>query len=424
MLKFLVKGVLRDRSRSLFSVIAITIGVFLAVVYRGFVAGIFDDMLRQGAIMMTGHVKVTTRVYAEEAELMPIDLALLGAEETMRDLAVEFPDMFWTPRITFGGLLDVPDENGVTREQGPVMAMAIDLLSPESRMVELWDLENRLSEGHLPANPDEALLGAGYAEKLQVGVGDKVTLIGATMHGAFTTYNFTVAGMVELGVGSLGKNLLLADVGGARQALDMQDGVTEILGFYHDMFYLDEAAVALAAEYNASREGQGDEYSAHMVPLRDQYDMGTMIDYMDVAVALFIGVFFLVITVVLWNLGVMNGLRRYGELGVRLAIGETKTHVYGSLVVESAAVGVAGWLVGTALGLALTYYLQEVGIDYGALMEDYNMPISHVMRGKITPDSYYLGFFPGVLAPVVGTMLAGRAVFKREMSQLFKELET
>lgn len=244
------------------------------------------------------------------------------------------------------------------------------------------------------------------------------------MHGAFTTYNFTIVGMLKLGVGSLGTKLLLTDLGGAQQALDMEDGATEILGFYHDMFYVDETAIAQAAEYNASREGRGDEFSPHMVPLRDQYDMGTMIDYMDVAVVIFIGVFFLVITVVLWNLGVMNGLRRYGELGVRLAIGETKAHVYGSLIVESAAVGIGGWLLGTALGLVLVYYLQEVGIDYGALMEDYNMPISHVMRGKITPDSYYLGFFPGVLAPIVGTMLAGLAIFKREMSQLFKELET
>lgn len=424
MLKFLVKGVLRDRSRSLFSIIAITIGVFLAVVYRGFVAGIFDDMLRQGAIMMTGHVKVTTRAYAEEAELMPVDLALLGVGDILDSLNEEFPDMFWTPRITFGGLLDVPDEEGLTRKQGPVAAMAIDLLSTGSRMVELWDLENRLSEGRLPAAVDEALLGAGYAEKLQVVLGDKVTIIGATMHGAFTTYNFTIVGMLKLGVGSLGTKLLLTDLGGAQQALDMEDGATEILGFYHDMFYVDETAIAQAAEYNASREGRGDEFSPHMVPLRDQYDMGTMIDYMDVAVVIFIGVFFLVITVVLWNLGVMNGLRRYGELGVRLAIGETKAHVYGSLIVESAAVGIGGWLLGTALGLVLVYYLQEVGIDYGALMEDYNMPISHVMRGKITPDSYYLGFFPGVLAPIVGTMLAGLAIFKREMSQLFKELET
>ncbi|MCH6552125.1 MAG: hypothetical protein IH804_08955 [Planctomycetes bacterium] len=85
--------------------------------------------------------------------------------------------------------------------------------------------------------------------------------------------------------------------------------------------------------------------------------------------------------------------------------------------------GIGGWLVGTALGMAVVYYLQEVGIDYGAMMEDFNMPISHVMLGKITPDSFYLGLFPGVVAPVVGTMLAGGAIFKREMSQLFKELE-
>lgn len=423
MIRFLIKGVLRDRSRSLFSVIAITIGVFLAVVYRGFVAGIFDDMLRQGAIMMTGHVKVTTRAYADEASLMPIDLALLGVGETIEQLSEDYPGMFFTPRIVFGGLIDVPDEDGVTREQGPVAVMAIDMLSQDSRQLELWDLENRLVKGRLPQSANEALLGDVYAQRLMVGPGDIVTIIGSTMHGAFTTHNFTVSGTVSIGVGSLGKNLLLTDISGARLALDMDNGATEIFGFYNDMFYMDEAAVAQAAAYNAALDGTGDEFTTRMVPLRDQYDMGTMIDFMDVAVFIFIGVFFVVITIVLWNLGIMNVLRRYGELGVRLAIGESKTHVYNSMIIESTVVGIGGWIIGTAIGLAMVYYLQEVGIDYGAMMEDYNMPISHVMRGKITPDSYYLGLFPGVIAPVVGTMLAGRAIFKREMSQLFKELE-
>ena len=39
-------------------------------------------------------------------------------------------------------------------------------------------------------------------------------------------------------------------------------------------------------------------------------------------------------------------------------------------------------------------------------------------------EKLYLGFIPGVLATVLGTMLAGLAIYKREMSQLFKELET
>ena len=41
------------------------------------------------------------------------------------------------------------------------------------------------------------------------------------MHGAFTTHNFTVSGTVSIGVGSIGKNLLLTDISGARLALDM-----------------------------------------------------------------------------------------------------------------------------------------------------------------------------------------------------------
>jgi len=39
-------------------------------------------------------------------------------------------------------------------------------------------------------------------------------------------------------------------------------------------------------------------------------------------------------------------------------------------------------------------------------------------------ELYFIGFIPGVLATVLGTMMAGRAIYKREMAQLFKELET
>ena len=42
---------------------------------------------------------------------------------------------------------------------------------------------------------------------------------------------------------------------------------------------------------------------------------------------------------------------------------------------------------------------------------------------QITPELYYIGFIPGILATVFGTMLAGRAIYKRQRSQLFKELE-
>ncbi|MBT4662003.1 MAG: hypothetical protein HOC18_08895, partial [Candidatus Marinimicrobia bacterium] len=89
--------------------------------------------------------------------------------------------------------------------------------------------------------------------------------------------------------------------------------------------------------------------------------------------------------------------------------------------------GLAGTVIGTGIGLALTYYVQENGIDYTKGMEalsNSSMVMPNIFYAQVTPDLFYIGFIPGVLATVLGTMLAGLAIYKREMAQLFKELET
>jgi len=230
-------------------------------------------------------------------------------------------------------------------------------------------------------------------------------------------------GTMPLGVGGFDKQLLIADIEGARRALDMEDAASEILGYYQNMFYVDEAAVTLSAGFNDRYSLADDEFSPVMRALGDQQTMRQMIAVSNVMVWVIILIFISLVTIVLWNLGLMNGLRRYGELGVRLAMGETKWHVFNTMLGESLLVGLAGSILGTVLGLGLVYWMQEVGLDYSALMEDFNFPMSNVFRGKITTDCYYLGFIPGIAATAIGTMLAGRGIFKRQMSQLFKELE-
>ena len=139
------------------------------------------------------------------------------------------------------------------------------------------------------------------------------------------------------------------------------------------------------------------------------------------------GIFLVIVMIVLWNMGLMNGLRRYGEFGLRLAIGESKSQVYRTMIIEAILIGFMGTLVGTILGVSLTYYVQEFGIDYSEALNQISssaIVMTNVFYAKVTPELYYIGFIPGVLATVLGTMLAGLAIYKREMSQLFKELET
>jgi len=416
MVRFLIKGVLRDRSRSLLSFLIIGGCVTLTVFLRGFFAGFLDDMLRQSAVLLTGHVTVSTRAYAEEADLLPNDLAILEVDSLLMALSAEYP-------ITFAGLLDIPDEHRETRAQSPMMGIAVDLLSENSRQPELWDLAHKIIRGRLPREPDEVLLGEEFAYRLEVEPGETATFIGATMHGGFTTYNFRVAGTVSLGVGGIGDYFILADLEGARQALDMEGAASEIFGFYNDLYYDDPAAVALTAGFNTTHNRADDEYSLFMRALRDQNQMGQIVDIARIEMWVIILIFITVVTIVLWNLGLMNGLRRYGEFGMRLAMGETQGHVFRTTLGESAIIGLGASVAGTAIGLLLTYWMQEVGIDYSSMMEGYDFPMTLVMRAKVTPDCWFIGFIPGVFATMLGTILAGRGIFKRQLAQLFKELE-
>ena len=426
MIKFLTKGLLRDRSRSLFPVLVITLTVTLVIFTIGFMKGIMNNLLLDSAVILTGHEKIITRAYNEESQLMPNDLALIDVDQLIHDLNQDYPDFFWSPRITFAGLLDVPDENGETKSQGPVIAFGIDFFSDKSRQVEIWKLESSLVSGKLPENRNDALISSKLANQLNLSAGESVTFIGSTMDNAFTTYNFNVSGTFNLRKGQTDKQMMLVDLSGARLALDMDNAASAIFGFTHSLYYDDESAVTLRTDYNTKSDSL-DIFSPFMLALRDGSQMGTLVDMSEAFLAIMGGVFLVVVMVVLWNMGLMNGLRRYGEVGLRLAMGESKGQVYRSMISEAVIIGLTGTVIGTGTGLALTYYVQENGLDYTKGIEalsNSSMVMPNIFYAQVTPDLFYIGFVPGVLATVLGTMLAGLAIYKREMAQLFKELET
>ena len=484
MIRFLAKGLVRDRSRSLFPLLAIIITVTLVIFGIGFMEGAMNNFLQSTAVISSGHVKVVTKAYKKESNQLPNDLALFDIENIIQTLSDMYPDYFWSPRITFGGLLDVPDENGETKEQAPVFAFGLDFFSEKSRQVEIWELEKCLISGRLPKDRDDALVSTKLAKQLGIGSGSSITLIGSTMDNAFTTYNFNVVGTFNLYKGQTDRQMMLVDISGARQALDMEDAASEILGYHNSLYYHDEEATTIRKHFNITysdsiaqilRNEESKDilsymngwneintieksklpqqrsnalfdnqmydnseewgelsvedpsiYTPTMVALRDDSQLATMVDFSTVALGVMAGIFLVIVMIVLWNMGLMNGLRRYGEIGLRLAIGESKGQVYRSMVNEAVLIGFVGTLIGTIFGISLTYYVQEFGIDYSEAINQLSttMVMPNVFYAKVTPELYYIGFIPGVLATVLGTMLAGLAIYKREMSQLFKELET
>ncbi|MFK7773134.1 MAG: ABC transporter permease [Saprospiraceae bacterium] len=423
MIQFLLKGILRDKSRSILPIIVVSIGVALTVVLSAYMKGAFGDMIDQNARFETGHVKIMTKAYAENKAQLPNDLALLEVDKLRESLENDFPEMEWVNRIRFGGLIDVPDEKGESKGQGPAAGIAINLFDEKSAEAKRLNIESSLVKGTMPQKNGEAIIGHDFAEKLNLKIGDEITYFGTTMNGSMTFQNFVVSGTIRFGAAALDRGAIVVDISDAQKMLDMENATSELLGFSNLNIYDDKKVATLADKFNQKYADDSDEFAPIMLPLRAQNNLGEMIDYSNYMSGIFIFIFVFAMSIVLWNTGLLGGLRRYQEFGIRLALGEEKGMIYRRLILEAILIGLIGSMVGTLIGLAGAYYLQIVGIDISGYLENSTMLMPSILRAKVTPELFFIGFIPGLLAMVFGNMLSGLGIYKRETARLFKELE-
>ena len=423
MIKFIIKGILRDKSKSLIPIAVISVGVMVTVMMSGFLEGIFSDVINQNAKLDTGHVKIMTKPYAENKEQLPNDLALLEISELIDSLNLNYPDLIWTPRIKFGGIMDVPDASGNTKSQGPGMGLAMSIQSKESGELQRLQLKKSLNKGRLPERSGEIILSDDYATKLNISPGEKITFFGTTMEGSMVFQSFEMTGTVRFGSPLMDKGTFIIDISDAQNMLDMENGTGELLGYFKDNRYDDQKALIISENFNTKFNESKDEYAPMMLTLKDQNGLRESLDMGDAFSGIFIFIFILAMSLVLWNTGLIGGLRRYNEFGIRLALGESKNNVFKLLLIEASVIGTIGSIIGTILGVVFCYYLQEVGIDISEDTANSTIIMPSVMRAYVTPNLFFIGFIPGLFSMLFGTALAGRGIYKRETARLFKELE-
>lgn len=423
MIKFLFLGLIRDAGRSRLPIMVVAIGVMLSVFMHAYITGVMSDTIEMNAKFNTGHVKIMTKAYADNINQIPNDLAIMGTDELLHNLKADFPDIVWVPRIKFGGLIDAPDSIGETRSQGPTIGFGLDLLSENATDAERFKLQNSLVQGRLPHKSGEVLLSDEFANKLKVKPGDDLTFIGSTMNSSMAMYNFKLVGTVVLGASMLDRGAIIADIEDVRLALDMDDAAGEVLGFFKSGYFEEEKASQLVKVFNKKYFNKEDEYSTEMFSLRDQDNMAIYVDLSKSMAIIITVIFMLAMSLVLWNAGLLGGLRRYGEIGIRLAIGENKSHVYFAMIIESIMVGIIGSIIGTAVGLFFAWLLEKYGIDISSMMKGASVMLPSKIRAHITITDFYIGFYPGIISTVLGTALSGIGIYKRKTAQLFKELE-
>ena len=122
--------------------------------------GVFMGMIDMTAKLDTGHIRFVNKPFYDEEHLLPMDRALAGQKKTLDWLQEHGdPRLQWSPRIRWGAIMDIPDEEGNTLSQTPVIGMAIQLLDPQSPERKRLQLEQSVIKGKIPSRPREMLVG-------------------------------------------------------------------------------------------------------------------------------------------------------------------------------------------------------------------------------------------------------------------------
>jgi putative ABC transport system permease protein len=431
MMQWILKGIWRDRTRSLFPFLVISVGVTLLIYLLGFMEGTFAGMIDMSAHLDTGHLRFVNKPFYDEEHLNPLDRALAGQKETLQWLQKNSdPRIDWSPRIRWGALMDVPDEKGETKAQTPVVGMAIDLLNKNSPERERLDLEKSVIEGVIPSGAGEMLVGYKLADALELKLGDTVTLLGQNFDGGMATDNYQVVGFVKFGLAAMDKKMALIDLADAQQTFYMEDMVTDFLGFLPmNVGYLkyDQLKQEIMDHLPALKQNPPSEWASDDDPLilsvLDQRNLRELSVKFELVDDVVIGVFTFLMVLVLWNAGLLNGVHRYGEMGLLLALGETHKKLIALMALEALMVGLLGSAAGCLIGGGLVYYLQEVGISTHGIFETSGLMMSDVIRARVSLDAFVFAVIPGITASVVGNLIANLAIFQRSEANLFRELE-
>ncbi|MEA3335947.1 MAG: ABC transporter permease [Chloroflexota bacterium] len=360
----------RNKRRSLFSILAVALGLALLIVLNGFIAGMVEGALQNSIRLETGHVQLRAASYEEEKtslqwkDLLDNPQGLTEQANAMDEVKIAAP-VLWA-----SGYLNTRDE-----------AVGIRIFGVDTTSGLYQPFREAMVEGEFLDADDRSgiLIGKRLADSLELGVGDTVNLAVINSDGQPDESPFTIRGFYSTGVFSyddsaafmpLSKAQAFTNTGGRASAVTM-------------LLNEQENAEAVAAAL------QSPGVSALTWRKLNEVFLVTL----DAALSFYViiyGIVILIVAVIIANTLLMAVFERIREVGILAALGMKGRQISLMFLIEAAILGVAGVLLGNILGSAGVAYLASSGIstgETGAVAAD--IAIGATMYAKFDPGGMF-----------------------------------
>lgn len=390
MFKLALRNVLRHKTRTGMTLLAIISGVIGLILSGGFVHDIFTQLGEVLIHSQSGHIQLSRTGYFERGARSP-EKFLIADPEASRAEIKKLPQVEdVVGRVYFAGLLN----NG--RSDLPIIGEGV-----EADREAKFSSGMTLSAGRMLADKDEhgMMLGNGLASALKLKPGDWATLVINTADGALNSIEFQVVGVFQTFSKDYDARAIRIPLPAAQELL-ATDGVNVLVVTLHKTGDTEETATTL-------REA----FSKRGLEVKTWLDLN---DFYSKTVKMYDGQFgvlrFIILLMVL--LSVINSVNmsvfeRVGEFGTMMALGNRTSRVFALIVTENGIIGLAGASLGVVIGILMAVGISAIGIP---MPPPPNADMGYIAHIQVVASVVAGAFAVGLIATILAALLPAARV--------------
>ena len=384
LLSLAFRNVLRNKSRSAFTISAIGFGVLMTLLLGSFVIGlgnaIADDVIK-GKI---GALQVHKKGYDDVRENQPLDLDMPNDPAFLAKIRAVPGVVAVSPRLVFSGLA----ANG--SQSTMIVAVGID---PKQEYVVLPQA-NALLDGK-PIDdsvPNGMVFGRDLANALDLKNGATGTIQAAAKSGQQNALDFELRGTLNNGNAFESKRSVVVPLKWAQDLLGMEGRITEIAVSTQTREEADDVAARV-------RTVLGPEYEVQTWrQLRPNVD--DVVNFQRLVLGVICSIFLVIAVIGVINTMLMSVLERTREIGTMMAVGVRRGKITALFLLEATALAVLGCASGFGIALSIIWTVAAKG-GVGA-----TAPGSTAIY-YIVPATPSFLLLPTLVLAGLGTILAG-----------------
>jgi putative ABC transport system permease protein len=362
-IKLALRGLMRNRRRSVVTLLAIAFGFAAISLFAGYTHNVFKGLSRQAIHgELLGHLTLSKRGMRTEGKLNPERYMLKAAEvASITDLLQHEPHVkLVAPRLTLSGLVSNGRASTIFIAEG-ISAQAMQQL--QENVLTKEEIRSGILSGVVkkldPAHPEKALLSVGLADMLHLNKGDQASLLSNTLTGQANALDITVDGTFNTGNAGSNDKFSFMSLSQAQSLYDTAGAADRLTVLLDDENQTESMRKQLQVKLQAAG------FDMEIKTWQDLSDFYNQVHNMFDMIFGFI--FSIVLTVVVMSVANSMGMtvvERTREIGTLRAVGLRRAGVVKLFTAESLMLTLLGCLAGLLITLGVRFGINVAHISY------------------------------------------------------------